>query len=589
MTPDTPEPGDRTDSGESATPRVPDPRDPRTPRILVNVDDLEDPAEWDVIVVEDENVDDETARAIARQRHGPRRIALPSLDERDVQAAFETDRGEGEDAETIGVDAFGLPGDVPVRRPRPVADPIEDDGFPDVPEPEPEAVEGEPVEVEVEVDGATAEAAAPEPWTPAVLEPMEPGPEHHRPTEEELDAELDDAPPMVGEPSGEEAPEPQAEPVGGHTRGLGDDLDDEFYAIGSSAIATEELERGDEDEASATADDETTHAVDAPSEDDGERTLLDDPGDDFYALGDFAARHDEQAAAAGESAAEDHHPVLGPPQPTVLHDLPDHADRLSALLWGKRPEEADGPDPAAPRQLAFGGAPAKDDVFEDETDYDSSFPLGPEDVAPRSDRPPVQIDSLDFASVFGPVEGELEVPDLDQEPQHARHHISAYYLDDTALGSVEDEPEEPDLWPVAPARSGRRRRELLVLGVAAGAMLAIGLGTQVFGRANHNHLATNGSTTTTVGQRLKVGDTPSTILSPTTEDPGVIGGTDGGTGSRSNRKPVTTTTRRTTATTAKGSVTTAAPTTTAAPATTTTAPPATTTTADQGTTGGPVG
>jgi hypothetical protein len=599
MTPDTPEPGKHARRGKPPTGRG---QDPKAPRILVSVEDLEDPAEWDVIVVENDEVDDETARAIARQRHAPRNLSLPSLDERDVQAALETDRGEAEDAEGIGVDAFALP-DAKVRERRPVLPPIEDDGFPDPPEPQPEVVETEEeAEATRQEDAPAAEEAAPAPWTPADLEPMAPGPEQHRPTTEELDADLHDEPPLAGEPEGEvPVPEPAAPPR------LRDDPTDDFYAIGDvpEVAASEDPTvaegaestdaEADADEATtktdsdSKGDDETTHAVEERVVDD-ERELLDDPEDDFYALGEHAARLD---ADVTDDEDEDHGPHSGPVPvaPKVLHDLPDHAERLSALLWGQRPD-GDGPDPDAPRELAFGPSSSSDDVFVDEVTYDSSFPLGPDDVVAKGNRPPVPIDTLDFASVFGPVEGALEVPDLTQEPQHARHHadFAAYYLDDTALGTVEeDEPEEADLgpWTVAPARGGRRRRELLVLGVAAGAMLAIGLGTQVFGRANH-HLNTADTTTSTIGQRLKVGDTPSTILSPTSSAP-IVGGTDGGSGSSTKRR-TTTTVSRTTKTTVRTSTSApAATTTTAAPVTTTTAPPTTTTTLDAGTTGGPSG
>ena len=103
MAPDTPEPeaprpGSRKPEGDA----------PRPPRVLVEVGDLEDPAEWDVILVENQEIDDDTARRIAAQRAGrelpptkprlgPRlpagpSVTLPSLDERDVMQAFETDR-----------------------------------------------------------------------------------------------------------------------------------------------------------------------------------------------------------------------------------------------------------------------------------------------------------------------------------------------------------------------------------------------------------------------------------------------------------------------------------------------------------------
>ena len=110
MTPDTPEPEPARAAGH------PEPRgrgDPRIPRVLVSVDDLENPGDWDVIVVEDATVDDETARNIARARAG-KKVTLPSLDERDVIRAFDTDR-DAEDVEGISVDAFGPP----PRAPRP--------------------------------------------------------------------------------------------------------------------------------------------------------------------------------------------------------------------------------------------------------------------------------------------------------------------------------------------------------------------------------------------------------------------------------------------------------------------------------------
>src|SRR5687767_4909454 len=155
MTPDTPEP-------EAPRPGAPRPDGDQSlpPRVLVSVGDLEDPAEWDVILVENQEIDDATARRIAAERAGrnpaparPRRgprapsgptVSLPSLDERDVIQAFEADR-DAEDAAGLGDDAFAPPEDpVPVRR-RPSTElPPTHDAFAGIPEPGDPEPEPEP-------------------------------------------------------------------------------------------------------------------------------------------------------------------------------------------------------------------------------------------------------------------------------------------------------------------------------------------------------------------------------------------------------------------------------------------------------------
>ena len=89
----------------------------RPPRVLVSVGDLNDPANWDVIVVENDAIDDETALRIAHERTG-HGAALPSLDESDVSPVV-VDLAEFERPDAFAaMDAFAPITDVPQRRRR---------------------------------------------------------------------------------------------------------------------------------------------------------------------------------------------------------------------------------------------------------------------------------------------------------------------------------------------------------------------------------------------------------------------------------------------------------------------------------------
>jgi hypothetical protein len=634
MTPEPPDPQHPDGRGTR-----PDGADPRAPRILVSVGDLEDPADWDVIVVENDAIDDDTARKIASQRTG-HQISLPSLDESDVMRALETDR-DAEDVEGLSADAFGPPeGAAEPRRARGARVMPEDDGFAGLPEPDPEP-EPPTADHEDEVEATDADAAdepddaepaeAPAPWSPADLTPMEPV-TARRPTEAHLDAELGDEPASPDEPAdtdeapaaladvdwgsapsadagadpdaiadepadevvaGEVAADAEPQPFVGHEgTDLIDDPHDDFYDIGDDTIAvaddlvadatdTDGVDTDPEAEAEAAEDEDHEPELSPIDED---RDLLDDPDDAFFALGAHAAT----ALAAAKLRAG----IPAVPGATPAPVGPD--------LWGT-PSAVDAPavdEPAGDADEVAAVADLDAEVpFEDEIEFDSSFPLSPADVLVAGDAEPVQLDSLDYASVFGPVQGTLTAPDLPPPAPRRRPRPVYYSGDDTGAIDADDEYDDDldDPWPVTPARRGRgRRRELVVLGLAAAAIAAIGLGSQVFGGDRPEVTAGPDSTTTTQGSRVTaIAPTSSTLFLPTTtpSDSPLLGtgGADGGTDATTatTRRPRTTTT-----TTKKpGSTTTSstppATTTTAPPATTTTtAPPATTTTLDAGTTGG---
>jgi hypothetical protein len=555
MAPDTPEP----EAPRPGTPRS-EGDSPRPPRILVEVGDLEDPAEWDVILVENQEIDDETARRIAAQRAGraqpptkprlgPRlpagpSVSLPSLDERDVIQAFETDH-EAEDATEIDVDAFARPDDGTPVRPRQVAElPPEHDAFADHPEPGDEPDEPEPVaeepEPEPEPEAEEPEAEEPaEPWAPAVRE----GPVLLDDPDDQFyaigDAEVAvDAPPVDDDapPTEEEvafAPEPSDDEGA---------ADDDTEADAEDAETDAELE--DDEPAEPSDWDLSAVALDE------ERELLDDPDDDFYAL--------------GRNRIAAFRPVPGAP---VVPLLPAPTARLSSDLWG-----TGGPPPTPPEE---------EEVFEEEVEVDSSFPLGPDDLVIGGEVEPIALDELDYANVFGPVEGDLSIPDLDAPPTERRRRRAKPTYEDE-LYVFEDDDRH---WPVPEPRGGRRR-ELVALGLAAGIIVALGVGSQVFTQPDRQENTGEQSTTSTTRARVRTSDTTAPDLTLPTlpaDEPAVVGG-------------VTVTTRpRTTTTTVKGKPappTTAAPTTTQAPTTTeaptttqaptTTEAPTTTTLPDEG-------
>jgi hypothetical protein len=558
MAPDTPEP----EAPRPGTPRS-EGDAPRPPRILVEVGDLEDPAEWDVILVENQEIDDETARQIAAQRAGrakppskprlgPRlpagpSVSLPSLDERDVIKAFETDR-EAEDATEIDVDAFARPDDGTPLRPRQVAElPPEHDAFAGHPEPGDEPDEPEPVAEGPEPEPEPEAEEPVEPWTPAVRE----GPVLLDDPDDEFYA-IGDAEVVVDAPSLDDDAPPTDEEVA-----FAPELPDE-----------EATDDEDRDAAASDGTDDTGTDADTDTEIDGdapdapsdwdlsavaldeERELLDDPDDAFYAL--------------GRNRIAAFRPVPGAP---VVPLLPAPTARLSSDLWGT------------------GGAappPPEEEVFEEEVEVDSSFPLGPDDLVIGGEVEPIALDELDYANVFGPVEGDLSIPDLDAPPtERRRRRAKPTYEDD--LYVFEDDDRH---WPVPEPRGGRRR-ELVALGLAAGIIVALGVGSQVFAKPDRQENTTEQSTTSTTRPRVRTTDTSTPDLTLPTlpaDEPAVVGG-------------VTVTTRPRTTTTVKGKpappttaapatteapTTTAAPTTTEPPPTTTEPPPTTTTLPDEG-------
>ena len=357
----------------------------------MSVGDFEDPAEWDVIVVENEAIDDDTARQIAQQRSGRRR-SLPSLDERDIMQAFSDDPDrDAEDAEGLSDDAFAPPAGPAVRRrmdPPPLP-PAADELFGDV-----STAPGPPAPAE---EALAAPGSEPEGWSTDDVVRMD-GPTAPRPrvSEEELEANLHDYPQGSDEPDDvddglgvdegelpdeaeEEAPEAEAEVTEDE---VAEDEDDQTAADQGDDVAAEEespapvqglwapleptvpVVRISAERAEADAP-ERTELLDDPADDfyaiDGEapeagsaaedrgegdeeqptaagsmwdptpvaeRDLLDDPGDAFYSLG----------AEAGAAAATAPAAPAAPTTTTVDLPPPDRGERLGANLWGAPPE-----------------------------------------------------------------------------------------------------------------------------------------------------------------------------------------------------------------------------------------------------------
>jgi hypothetical protein len=602
MAPDTPEPEAPRPGSEGAD------GDKRPPRILVEVSDLHDPAEWDVILVENQDIDDDTARRIAAERagrrppppsrpRGPRApagptMSLPSLDEHDVMRAIDDDR-DAEDVEDIDDDAFARPDDgTPLRRRAVIDLPPDVGAFADHPEPgdepeeaaEPEAVdepEAEAAEPEAEAEAPAVDAWAPaEREAPALLddpdddfygigaeapeapEPAPPedaaaeGADHAAVVEPSVGAEADAEAAAPDEHVVAAASDDDAGPDGDHEPD--DDADEEPEAEGGDPADHD----GGADAALGEAEGEGEAGVEPGAWDltavalDEERDLIDDPEDPFYSVG--------RSRISAFGAAR-------PPVParTAHAPLPAPTDRLGSDLWGT--------------------APPKDDaVFEDELEIDSSFPLGPDDLVPGGEVDQVALDELDYANVFGPVTGSLSVPDLDAPPEEARsrRRRPKPTYDDSDLYVFEDDDRHR---PVPPPRSGGRRRELVVLGLAAGIIVALGVGSQVLRPKHDGGSASAPSSTTTTRHRATSSEStvPNLNLPTLPADPA-----DGATTTVDPGGSTATTARRGSTTTVKGrsTTTTTAPrntTTTAAPQTTTTAPPQTTTTAAPTTTEAP--
>ncbi|HEV8115761.1 MAG TPA: hypothetical protein VGP53_05940, partial [Acidimicrobiales bacterium] len=104
------DPDARGDLDEGRPQRFPSP-----PRVLVSVGDPDDPSQWDVVVVDNDAIDDDTALRIAQARTG-QRASLPSLDEQDVFPGEADGDAEPSDAFSAA-DAFTpVPGAPALRR-----------------------------------------------------------------------------------------------------------------------------------------------------------------------------------------------------------------------------------------------------------------------------------------------------------------------------------------------------------------------------------------------------------------------------------------------------------------------------------------
>ena len=356
---------------------------PKPPRVLISGDELEDASEWEVVVVENEAIDDQRALEIARQRHRQSLSNLPSLDERDINHALGIGaEGDAEDPDGIDSDAFVLPGDTPPARrivgpaPLPVGlifDGVEepDDERPsrfDLPEDSgslddlPEASgsldeamaaadEGDPGPGLDEVVFAEQELGEPTAATPAQLEP--------------------EAPPS-------DLPVTSWSPAALESRFPVDDVDHDFYGIGDEAIDAPVV--AIEEPVAQVAEATTTDAegLDREHEDVPE----DDPHHSFYAL------DDQDSAAALET-----------PGPAPTADGEPAAPAEPVKLWGTgRPKSVDGkiyaPGEVPPEEVA---------ATEEDDDFYSSFPIDPDEFL-TEEGAEVDVNELDYASVFGPVD-----------------------------------------------------------------------------------------------------------------------------------------------------------------------------------------
>jgi len=538
-----------TEPTEPERPTNPDTGDGglRPPRVLVSVEDLEDPADWDVVVVENDAIDDATALQIARRRTGRPGTNLPSLDERDIARAFQTDF-DAEDPEGLSVDAFSPPAMArPARRRFPPPAPIDlpDDGFDDL-------------ALDLAAEAAANADQGPRPKPGVVAEvPVEEEPEVEPPADEAvfdlIDATVrrrpDTSPDELLLDDGDEPPEPMAAPPVAAPR-------EEVGAEGA------EDEVAAADPAPPTFDETVQIAADQVGPPPGEATTDEDEAD-------------------GE---------LAPAFPA----FPDKAP-VSVDLWGREADDPDRPVPALTSvQLEADAEEIEEEIEEEVEDallIDSSFPIGPDDIRGDGTGAAIDVASLDYASVFGPVQGALPEPDL-ALPRTRRtatvggDRIYGAHAVSAGLGELDDEYEDDDdqIWPV-PARRRRGKRELVTLGIAAGLVLAIGFGMQLLGRSDRPTLVASDETTTTVGRTRSTSNTTSPTFTVTTEASvlPIDDTTDDSTTQPTRPRNTTPTTVKqappTPPPTQATTTTTEATTTTTEATTTTTTPPATTTTA----------
>ncbi|MDQ2649034.1 MAG: hypothetical protein M3Z03_05730, partial [Actinomycetota bacterium] len=336
---------------------------PKPPRVIVSGDEAEDASEWEVVVVENEAIDDERALEIARQRHQQQRLAnLPSLDERDIaQALGIGTEGEAEAADGIDSDAFVLPDDTPPARrivgpaPMPVGlifDGVEEPG---------EESPGEDASAHFNLEDP------PEPESLDEVRFADPDPD---PEPDGVDPELAvDLEAGVEPAAGDEQhlPVTSWNPAPLEPRVTFDDVDLGFYDIGDEAIDApvipdEVPEAAPEEAAGLDRDDETV-----PN---------DDPHHDFYAVDD-----------------KDPVTALEPPKPKEVVPPTE-----PVKLWGTgRAKQVDG------KVYAPGEVPPDEVIPEDDDDFASSFPIDPDEFL-TEEGAEVDVNELDYASVFGPVD-----------------------------------------------------------------------------------------------------------------------------------------------------------------------------------------
>ncbi|MDP1819449.1 MAG: hypothetical protein Q8K58_06075 [Acidimicrobiales bacterium] len=587
MTPEPPEPTEP----ERPTAPVATGSVSRPPRILVSVEDLENPADWDVVVVENDAVDDATALRIARQRAGRpvqtgTNLSLPSLDERDVARALETDH-DAEDVAGLSVDAFSPPAlaQPPRRRVGAAVVPplLEDDGFDDLAR---DIGAGSP---------PPAPAAVPKPGVVPEVAYEEP-PERAAPTDDAAAFERIDAtvrprhmapPDAVLDQSDDESDGAAEAPAAG----------DRFAEDLAARADAQDEEHGDEQDEALTGPVAVVGGAAAAG-------LV-----GATAQTGIAVPPGDGLRIAAERATTD---VPTPDDPDADGAAGATMAPVDVDLWGRGTGgEIVGPGPAPaltsfrheaePDQVEAELEAELDEQMEDALLIDSSFPLGPEDVMADGAGASIDVSSLDYASVFGPVQGALAEPELDaHRPRRAAAVADARMygaaaaagagtaagaataaaapVDGHHLGEGVEDDDASGLDP-APKRRRRGRRALVALGLAAGVLGLIGLGTQLIDDSERPSLVasedeTTSSTSTTIRRTRSTSDT-TTAAVPVTEAVVPVETTTGEavTDTTARRRTSTTVARRTTTTVRRATATTRAPSTTAPPPPPTTQPP----------------
>lgn len=411
---------------------------PRPPRVLISGDDTEDASEWEVVVVENEAIDDTQALEIARQRHEAQRRErllnnLPSLDERDIAHALGLGKeGEAEAPDGIDSDAFVLPGDTPPARrivgPAPLPVGLIFDGVDEPGDERPsrfateDAAEFAQAGVdEIQFDEQQVEASA---FVEPVFEDDAADPEVAAATDA-ADATTDGDTEAPAEEETAEASSWTPTPL--DSRIPLDDLDHDFYDIGDEAIDAPVV-GGEPVEAADDSDDGAglvREDADVPG---------DDPHHSFYAVDDM-----DPATALEAPEAKPEVPKAPPTEPVKL--------------WGTgRPKAAasDG------KIYAPGEVPPEEVVAEEEDDdFASSFPIDPDEFL-TEEGADVDVNELDYASVFGPVDAPpaaapvpVAAPVHDVDPMEVAAHA-----------------------PITESPARRRRRKAAAVGATAAGVIA---------------------------------------------------------------------------------------------------------------------